>query len=154
MGFNSAFDAHDEPNMWARVDAMLRSRGRSMDALRKEQIIVLEQSTPESLWEQVQHDDQRIDCCPPIFADAIARMGDIFTELEAAPASQLKLISKRDSYMINSWYANVGKLKTRRRQRNYLFMHPTDAQRRQIANGDWVRIANAHGKVDTEVRLT
>ena len=154
MGFNSAFDARDEPNMWARVDAMLRSRGRSMDDLRKEQIIVLERSTPESLWERVQHDDQRIDCCPPIFADAIARMGEIFTELEAAPAGQLKLIGKRDPYMINSWYANVEKLKTKDRDRNYLFMHPADAQRRQIANGDRVRIVNAYGKVDTEAKLT
>ena len=154
MGFGSAFDQSDEPNMWARIDAMLRSRGSSMDEVREKQILLLERSTPESLWDRIQHDDQRIDCCPPIFASAIERMDTMFDELEAASVDELKLISKRDAYMINSWYSNVKKLKGGRRDQNYLFMHTADAERRQIADGDRVRVQSAHGRVDTQVKLS
>jgi len=154
MGFQSAFD-QGEPNVWGRVDAMLRSQGRSMEQLRKEQIIALERSEPEEFYDRyLQTDDQHVDCFPGVFADSLTRMANIFTELQAEPASQLKLISKRDAYMMNSWYSNLPKLKHRDRDRNYLYMHPTDAELRQIANGDQVNVSNDNGAIVSEVKLS
>lgn len=143
-----------QPNMWSRVDAMLRSRGHSFEELQREQVIALERSDPDELFARVQHDDERIDCCPAVFAEALERMARIFAELEAEPADQLKLISKRDSYSFNSWYANVEKLKLRGRNQNYLFMHPADAERRQIADGDRVRVSNSQGVIETPVKFS
>ena len=77
---------------------------------------------------------------PGYFADALERMAEIFAELDQEGPQTLKLITKRDAYMFNSWYANVDKLKRGDRQTNYLFMHPDDAEVRQIAAGDQVRI--------------
>jgi anaerobic selenocysteine-containing dehydrogenase len=154
MGYRSAFDDAAEPNMWSRVDAMLRSRGHSFADLKAEQIIALERSRPEELFERVQHEDQMIDCCPPIFAGGIERMARIFDELAAEPPGQLKLISKRDGYMLNSWYSNVAKLKHRDRADNHLFMHPDDARDRQLAEADRVRVASRHGSLETTVKLS
>lgn len=158
MGFQSLLDGvldeDGQPNVWGRVDAMLRSQGRNMNELKAEQIIALERSDPAEFTSFVQHDDKLVDCFPAIFSDAIERMEKICNELEAAPANQLKLIGKRDAYMINSWYSNVAKLKTGERDRNYLFMHPADAELRQITDGDQVAISNENGRIVTDVKLT
>ncbi|MEZ5560949.1 MAG: molybdopterin-dependent oxidoreductase [Pseudomonadales bacterium] len=158
MGFQSAFDQPGEdgqPNMWARVDAMLRSRGHDMARLRREQIIALERSDPESFYERfLQQEDQKVDCFPAIFAEALDRMEQIYADLAAERPDQLKLISKRDAYMMNSWYANLPKMKRRDRDRNYLFMHPRDAEARQIVDGATVAISNRHGELSAPVKLT
>jgi anaerobic selenocysteine-containing dehydrogenase len=155
MGFQSAFDQGEHLDMWARVDAMLRSRGHSMAELRREEIIAFERSSPEALFERfVQTDDRQIDCCPAVFAEAMERMADIFHEFESEPAQQLRLITKRDAYMMNSWYSNLPKMKRKGRDRNYLFMHPEDARLRQIADGADVTIRNRYGEIVAPVRLT
>ena len=155
MSLQSAFDADENPNMWARVDAMLRSQGRSMRELRAENIIALERSRPEEFYDRyLQHEDKNVDCCPEIFAEAQTRMEEIFVDLETAPGDQLKLISKRDQYMMNSWYSNLPKLKRRDRDRNYLFMHPLDAEKRQVVDGSEVSVSNEHGTISAPVRLT
>ncbi|MEM1432817.1 MAG: molybdopterin-dependent oxidoreductase [Pseudomonadota bacterium] len=154
MGFVSAFDQSETPDMWGRIDAMLRCRDGSMAELRAAGILTFEHAQPEHLFAEVQHEDGLVDCCPAIFESAIERMAAIFEELSSEGVDTLKLISKRDAYMLNSWYSNLDKLKHGKRDRNYLFMHPQDAERRQIADGERVRISNAHGVVETEVRLS
>ena len=126
-----------------------------MTELREQGVIVLERSKPEDLLaHHIQTDDQCVDCFPHSFAEPVARMRKIFAELAAEPVDQLKLISKRDAYMINSWYSNLPKLKTRDRDRNYLFMHPEDAAMRQIDEGASVRIFNTNGAIEAPVKLT
>jgi anaerobic selenocysteine-containing dehydrogenase len=158
MGYSSALDEVDEgelPDMWGRINAMLRSRGYSMAELRQEQIIALERSNPEDFYDRyLQRDSEMVDCCPEVFAPAIERMARLFEEEAAEPESTLKLISKRDAYMFNSWYANVAKLKGKDRDRNYLFMHPQDAEARQIGDGSTVRISNEQGAIEAPVKLT
>jgi len=155
MGFASAFDESDEPDMWRRVDSMLRSRGHSMAELRQEDILVFEPVPAEDLFERfVQHDDGQVDCCPAAFDDARERMAKLFDELCAEAPDTLKLISKRDGYMMNSWYANLPKLKRRGRDRNWLYMHPDDAQARQLADGDQVRVHNDYGELEAPLKLT
>ena len=140
--------------MWARVNAMLGSRGITMAELREQGIITLERSTPEETLTRIPHEDQCLDCFPEQFADGRKRMADIFDELRQEPPHQLKLISKRDGYMLNSWYSNVKKLRGPRRQTNPLYMHPEDAEMRQIADGDTVQIHNKFGNLQATVKLT
>ena len=155
MGFASAFDESETPNVWGRVDAMLRSRGHGMAELKRESIIAFERSDPEDFFDRyLPTDDNCVDCFPAVFEDAIARMAAIFAELSQEGGDQLKLITKRDAYMMNSWYANVAKMKRKDRDRNYLFMHPADAEIRQIREGDQVSISNVNGALETQVRLT
>jgi len=154
LGDASEENAESTPKQWSRVDVMLRSRGHTFADLRRDQVIALERSNPDDLFDRIQHDEKLIDCCPEIFADAIVRMARLFDELAAEPADQLKLISKRDGYSFNSWYANVEKLKSHGRDKNYLFMHPLDGERRQIADGDEVRMSNSQGSIQTPVKFT
>lgn len=164
MGFDSALDADADfelpgadaqQRMWQRTDAMLRSRDHSMAELRTSGVLTFERSAPESLFtEHVQHEDQRVDCFPEQFEDARARMAVLFDELAAEPEHTLKLISKRDSYMLNSWYSNLPKLKVRERGENYLFMHPADAASRQIDDQAPVSVTNEFGAIEVKVSLT
>jgi anaerobic selenocysteine-containing dehydrogenase len=155
MGFQSVLDGNDSPDMWARADAMLRSRGHSMAELRRDGVIVFPRTEPDTLYDaHVQTDDHCLDCFPASFAEPIQRMRAIFDELSAEPASQLKLITKRDAYMLNSWYSNLPKLKKHDRDRNYLFMHPDDAALRQIRDGGSVRVSNRFGAIEAPVKLT
>ncbi len=155
MGFDSALDGGDEPDMWARIDAMLASRGASMAQLREAGVLELPGAAPDAFFERyVPTDDHTINCFPEEFGDALQRMQRIAAEFEQRRPDALQLITKRDAYMLNSWYANVARLKHGDRDRNRLFMHPADAERRQIADGDRVRIENANGRIETEVRLS
>ena len=157
MGFKSAFDDVAEgelPDMWGRVNGMLKSQGRTMAELREAGIIALERSQPEAIFDRMHSEHQRVDCFPASFDAARVRMANILKELDAEPESQLKLISKRDGYMMNSWYANVAKLKSPRRRENYLYMHPTDAEARQLSDGDQVRIHNQYGTIAAPLKLS
>ena len=140
---------------WSRVDAMLRSQGRSMAELKAEQIIALERSQPEEFFEKyLQTEDSRIDCFPETFAPALERMASIYQQLLAEPSDTLKMISKRDAYMFNSWFSNIDKLKRKSRDRNYLYMHPNDGAKRQISDGDQVRISNQQGVIEGPVKFS
>lgn len=158
MGYQSAFDgldANNEPNMWSRVNAMLRSRGNSMEQLRDKQVLELDQAQPEDFFaEHLPTEHGRIQCFPEQFADALVRMEQLFLGLQNESQDQLKLISKRDAYMFNSWFSNLDKLKVRERATNYLFMHPQDAAVRQIEDGNQVQVSNEFGELEVAVALT
>jgi hypothetical protein len=75
--------------------------------------------------EHLQTPDRKVECCPPAFAAALARAEAIFGELAGEGASRLKLITRRDPFMHNSWYANLPAMKRGARDRNRLAVHPT-----------------------------
>lgn len=153
LGLKSALDAGPEPDLWGRIDHMLKSRGHSLEELRESPHgIVFAPPTPGSFFErQIQTPDRRVDCCPPGFADAIERAERIFRELEREGRSRLKLITRRDPYMHNSWYANLPAMKRGRRDRNRLHVHPVDAAERGLAAGAKARIWNENGALELEI---
>ncbi len=154
MGLPSIFDEGEAPDLWGRTNAMLRSSGHSMDELRRDEIIVLEQADPEDFFDSViQTEDKRVDCFPPVLEAARARMEVIFHELDAEPADQLKLITRRDGYMMNTWYANLPRMKRKGRDRNFLLMHPDDAAARQLRDGAVVTVRSPHGQRDIELKV-
>jgi anaerobic selenocysteine-containing dehydrogenase len=157
MGLKSPLD-HDDPeaNAWSRIDHMLGSRDHSLAELKaKPHGIDYGPHQPGDFYTRhLQTDDAKVDCCPAAFAEALQRAERIFAELASRPADQLSLITKRDPFMHNSWYANVERMKLGDRDRNYLFIHPNDAAKRGIADGARVRVSNEYGEVEVETRLS
>jgi formate dehydrogenase len=133
---------------------MLRSRGHSLEELRAGgDPLVFDPLTPGRFFgEQLQTPDGKVDCCPPAFADALVRAEALFAELEGEGLSRLKLVTRRDPYMHNSWYANVPVMKRGERDRNWLYVHPEDARERGLADGAKARLSNAQGALELEVR--
>lgn len=153
MGLPSILDG-GEPDLWGRTNAMLRSSGHSMEELKRDEIIVLEPADPASFFDAViQTEDQRVDCFPAMLNEARDRMSGIFRELQDEPEGQLKLITRRDGYMMNTWYANLPRMKRKGRDRNFLLMHPDDANSRQLRDGVTVKVRSPWGERDIELKF-
>jgi anaerobic selenocysteine-containing dehydrogenase len=155
LGLKSPFDQGDEPNVFGRLDHMLARSELSIGLLREHRHgVILPRPEPGSFYaNHIQTADRKVDCCPPAFAGALERAEQIFLELSSEPTDALKLITKRDAFMHNTWYHNVEKMKRGDRDRNYLFMHPSDAAARGLSDGEQVRISSAHGQVEAPLRL-
>jgi anaerobic selenocysteine-containing dehydrogenase len=95
--------------------------------------------------------DGRVHLAPPDFVAAAARLESAYArELDHRDA--LKLISKRERASLNSWLRNApGYVKERS---NHLHIHPEDAARAGLSDGDTAEIASAYGKVEAPVRVT
>ncbi len=89
-------------------------------------------------------------------SDDIAREADrLLRETALAPDHEfpLRLIGRRDNRSNNSWLRNVPKLMRGDRDRR-LRMHPDDAARLGIADGEVARVRSRVGAVEAEVRLS
>lgn len=153
-GLKSPFDAGPEPDLWGRIDHMLRSRGTSLEAVRAAPhgVRFPDGLEPGAFYdEHVQRPNRKVDCCPDAFASAFDRCDAILAELRAEPPSQLKLITRREPFMHNSWYANVPSMKRGGRDRNRLYVHPDDLAAHGLADGAKVRLSNEHGAIEVEV---
>ncbi|MCK8673020.1 molybdopterin-containing oxidoreductase family protein [Rhodococcus sp. NPDC003382] len=150
MGVTTLLDAPD-PDPLAAADAAMRDAGLSIELLQSMpcQTAVLPEAVPSHVFTiAVQHDDGLIDCCPTIFRRAYRTAEDILEELRAESADQLKLVTRRTPYMVNSWLHNLSILKQGVHQDNPLWMNPKDAERRDLAEGDHVTVHNRYGSID------
>lgn len=149
----------DDPDreVWGRIDHMLGSRGLSLDDVRAQPhgVVVFEEGLHPGAFfdEHVQHPDGRVDCCPAGFSTAIERLAAERDELSSLPAGTLRLIGRRDSRMHNSWFANVERLKRGKRSTNPLEVHPDDAERLGISEGDLVVVRSDWGELEVTVRV-
>jgi formate dehydrogenase len=157
MGLRSPLDAEaPEEAIWGRIDHMLKTRGSSLAAVREHPHGVRFEDGLEPgrfYRDHLQTADRKVDCCPEGFADALARCETIFRELEAEGTGRLKLVTRRDPYMHNSWYANLPALKRGDRDRNFVYVHPDDAADRGLEEGAKVRVENENGAIALEVKL-
>jgi len=153
LGLKSPLDAGPEPDLWGRIDHMLKTRGHSLAELRANPHgLTFEPLTPGNFFaKQVQTKDGKVDCCPPAFGAALERAERIFVELEGEGLARLKLITRRDPYMHNSWYANLPAMKRGERDRNRLYVHPDDASARALASGAKARVWNENGALELEI---
>jgi anaerobic selenocysteine-containing dehydrogenase len=154
LGFKGPLDEGDEPDVFARLSRMLERGGLSLEQLKEAPGgVMLEPLAPGRFFaEHIGTDDAKVDCRPAIFDEAIAAAARQFDERAAEPASRLRLITKRDRFMHNSWFHNVEKLKRQERGRNYLFVHPDDARRLGLEDGTLVRVRSAAGEVELPVK--
>jgi anaerobic selenocysteine-containing dehydrogenase len=156
LGMKSALDQGDSPPLFARLDHMLARSGLSIEALQRlpHHTAVLPEPEPGRFFRDwIQTADKRVDCCPALFADALARAEAIFVELASEPPGRLRLITRRDPTMHNSWYQNVGRWTHGRGDRNPLYLHPEDARARGLEEGARVRVASDAGSLEVEVAL-
>ena len=131
MGRPSLLD-DEQPDPWSKWRHMLARRGIELDALADE-VHVLVPPTPGRFYDdQVQTVDARVDCCPTAFGPAIERCATIFAELSAEPVGRLKMITKRDQWMHNSWFSNLERMK-RSRARPQPVGHQPVRRRRSAA---------------------
>ncbi|MDQ8037661.1 MAG: molybdopterin dinucleotide binding domain-containing protein, partial [Pedobacter sp.] len=154
MGLNSVFTESETPEVFARLNKMLRYTELSLEKVKAapQQTVALPKIAGGRFYSDwIQTEDKRVDCCPPLFAEAIGRAGDIFSELKAEPLGTLKLISLRNNYMQNSWYHNVEGLKRKNQQDNPLHVSPADAERLGLADGERVMVASDWGQVQAGI---
>lgn len=155
LGLPSLLD-DDDPDPWSKYRYMLE-RGSDIalaDLMAEPGPVVLDEPEPGTFYEdQVHTPDGRVDCCPPLFAEAIERCHALFVE-ESAPSEPgtFRLITGRDSWMHNSWFANVPRMKRGGRTDNPLYMHPSDMAAIGLADGGAIAVTSEHGHIDTIAR--
>src|SRR5262245_6114218 len=95
--------------------------------------------------------DGLVQLAPAEFVRAMEALeADHARELEGR--DRLKLISKRERGSLNSWLRNApGYAKE---PTNFLYLHPEDAKRAGLAEGDRAEIASAYGRVVAPVRIS
>ncbi|MBT4160296.1 MAG: molybdopterin-dependent oxidoreductase [Gammaproteobacteria bacterium] len=146
--------AIDKLGLFDRIDHMMRQSDLDLETVRKNSTVVLPPVKSGNFFDEIiQTDTGRVNCCPESFTEARALCADIFDELESENADQLKVISRRTNYMINSWFHNIPSLKRPSHQTNPLYIHPEDARRHNLGDGSQVRISNRYGEVTTTVAL-
>ena len=160
MGFPSILDLETEEEqrqqLWGKFDHMLRSRGHSLDELLSSPTgIQFGDHEPGGFFERhIQTEDKKVDCCPDAFGPALERAEELFVEsVEACEQGELLLITRRDKYMHNSWYANVEIMKPKGWDRTFVYMHPEDAERLGLREGELASISNANGEMNAEVKI-
>ena len=155
LGFDSVLDADGQPPLFGRLDHMLRGTGHTAEEISKAPsgTFVLPSLEPGRFFDDViQTEDGRLACDPAIFhaEGVIDRMAEVFDALSAEPADRLKLISKREPTMHNSWLQNLPKMRGRNREPR-LFVHPEDASRLGLSPGDRAQARNGFGEIEVEV---
>ena len=141
-------------NSFEPIDMMLAESELSIETLRNAQCqtVVLPEIQGEWLYSLgVQHSDGKIDCCPAEFSEAIDAAADLFEELH--DDERLKLITLRTNYMHNTWLHNAPKLKRGLHLTNPLWMHPQDAESRDLFEGDLISLSNDNGKIEAIVQF-
>lgn len=152
MGRPSLLD-DETPDPWSKWRHMLARRGIDLADL-AEQVHVVDAPAPGRFFdEQVHTADGRVDCCPAAFGPAIERCAAIFAELAAEAPGQLKMITKRDQWMHNSWFANLERMKRSGRTLNPLGINAVDAAAHGLIDGDTATLSNEWGAIDVVVRL-
>jgi anaerobic selenocysteine-containing dehydrogenase len=154
LGFKGPLDEGDTPNVFGRVERMLERGGVSFSELQTAPGgVLLPPNQPGRFFsEHLQTTDAKVDCRPALFEEALQLAEQHFAELESEPPGRLRLISKRDRFMHNSWFHNVEKMKHGDRAQNHLFMHPDDLARLDLREGQLVRVRSENGEVQLPVR--
>jgi anaerobic selenocysteine-containing dehydrogenase len=118
---------------------LLASRETTIGALRRQPSGILRapHRPGDFLGARVVTDDGLVDLAPAAFV-ARARELDRAYERELADRDRLKLITKRETLTHNSWMHNVESFVGP--GTNYVYMHPLDARRTAVMDGDRVEV--------------
>ena len=102
------------------------------------------------LPERIAHPDRRIDAAPE---DLVADLDRLEATLEAAGDAGLVLIGRRHLRSNNSWMHNSRRL-VKGKDRCTLLMHPDDAARRQLADGDRAVLRSRVGAIEVAIEIS
>lgn len=104
------------------------------------------------LGKRVIHDDQKVHLAPEVFVTQAQKLEADF-QLELDTKDKLKLITKRAITTHNSWTHNIDEFVSRQRGTNHLYMHPDDAARAGLTEGDLADVSTETGAVRVPVKL-
>ena len=93
--------------------------------------------------------DRRVVLAPPYITDDLPRLADRLDR----PSDGLVLVNRRQLQSNNSWMHNVPAL-VKGRNRCTLHIHPDDAARAHLADGDVAEVASEAGRVEVPVEVT
>lgn len=100
--------------------------------------------------DKVRTRDRRVNLVPPLLLSDLARLE---RWLDAGPPVGLRLIGRRDLRSNNSWMHNLHSL-AKGPDRSKLLMHPRDAERLALGEGDRVRVIGRAGAVRATLALS
>ena len=104
------------------------------------------------LGERLVTEDRRIQLAPEPLLRQTAKLETDF-QRERDGADRLKLISKRSHETHNSWTHNIDEFVSGDRHTNYLYVHPDDARRLGLAEGDLADVESKVATVRVPVKL-
>jgi len=114
--------------------------------------IKLEDHPPVGVWrKKVHHKDGKVHLQHAIIEEEMRRM--LARASSTSEAFPLRLISQRELQSQNSWLHNSPRLMTANRVHR-LRMHPADAARFGLHEGDTVSVTSAHGAITSPLHLT
>ena len=154
MGLSAPLLEQTPANPFGRLEHMMSRHQLDVATLKQAPsgTVVLDTQPIGRLYRDfVQTDDKRVDCCPPLFAEAITLARQQFDALKHT-APPFRLITLRTNYMHNSWYQNVVNLKRGQHDHNPLHMNPQDMASLGLADGDHLILKNEYGEVMAQAR--
>jgi anaerobic selenocysteine-containing dehydrogenase len=104
------------------------------------------------LGQRVVTDDGKLHLAPPPLLEQAAKLEADFAREQAA-ADGLKLITRRHVNTHNSWTHNDLEFISGGRHTNFLYVHPADAARAGLADGDLADVRSATATVRVPIRL-
>jgi formate dehydrogenase len=110
-----------------------------------------EPSGGDFLGARVLTDDGRVDLAPPPLLGAARGLEGAF-EAERSAAGELRLITKRQVKTHNSWTHNAAAF-AREGETNHVYLHPEDATRRGLSDGDVADVRSKTAVVRLPVRI-
>lgn len=144
------------PNPMVMVEAALRSgpykETLSLESLKAAPHGVDLGPLAPSLLQRLETPDKKIACAPEAFVADLKRVEKELLE-RTSPPDALLLVGRRHLRSNNSWMHNSHRL-TKGPRRDQLWIHPDDAARRAIADGDQVMLASRVGEISVTAKVT
>ena len=144
------------PNPMAMVDAALRAgpygKSLSLDTLKAAPHGVDLGPLAPSLMQRLETPDKKIACAPEAFVADLKRVEKDLLSRASEPDALL-LVGRRHLRSNNSWMHNSHRL-TKGPRRDQLWIHPEDAARRAIADGEQVMLASRVGEISVTAKVT
>lgn len=107
---------------------------------------------PSSFLEKRVHTpSKKVELAPADLMESAKRLDAIF-ETEKEQSDKFKLITKRAVTTHNSWTHNAERMVAKGRDRNYLYMHPSDMEKKELVEGDLVDVTSKTNTVRIAVK--
>jgi hypothetical protein len=104
------------------------------------------------LGKRIVTEDRLVNLAPAALVEQARKLDDDFAR-ESAKSDTLKLITKRAVKTHNSWMHNIEEFVADDLDRNYLYVHPSDAERMGLADGDLADVASRTATLRVPIKL-
>ena len=104
------------------------------------------------LGKRIVTEDGRVDLAPPLLVEQARKLDADFAR-EQQKKDTLKLITKRAVKTHNSWMHNIEEFVADDLDRNYLYVHPLDAERMGLTDGDLADVASRTATLRVPIKV-